>query len=107
MTEKSNLTPAMVQYMELKQAHQDYLLFYRMGDFYELFFDDAITASKALDIALTKRGKADGKDVPMCGVMWCGWSLRGQLQKIQFLIRVKITIFCVWPKLTTISVWRG
>ena len=68
MTEKSNLTPAMVQYMELKQAHQDYLLFYRMGDFYELFFDDAITASKALDIALTKRGKADGKDVPMCGV---------------------------------------
>ena len=68
MTEKSNLTPAMVQYMELKKAHQDYLLFYRMGDFYELFFEDAITASKALDIALTKRGKADGKDVPMCGV---------------------------------------
>ena len=54
MTEKSTLTPAMMQYMELKQAHQDYLLFYRMGDFYELFFDDAITASKALDIALTK-----------------------------------------------------
>lgn len=68
MMEKTNLTPAMVQYMELKEAHQDYLLFYRMGDFYELFFEDAITASKALDIALTKRGKADGKDVPMCGV---------------------------------------
>ena len=72
MTEKDNkntaLTPMMAQYQEIKQQHKDYLLFYRMGDFYEMFFDDAITASKALDIALTKRGQFDGEDVPMCGV---------------------------------------
>lgn len=62
------LTPSMTQYMSIKKEHPDYLLFYRMGDFYELFFDDAITASKALDIALTKRGKAEGQNIPMCGV---------------------------------------
>lgn len=66
--EYTNLTPAMAQYMEIKNAHKDYLLFYRMGDFYELFFDDALIASKALDIALTKRGKAEGENIPMCGV---------------------------------------
>lgn len=66
--EYANLTPAMAQYMEIKKAHKDYLLFYRMGDFYELFFDDALIASKALDIALTKRGKAEGENIPMCGV---------------------------------------
>lgn len=70
MTENilSKVTPMMVQYLELKEAHKDYLLFYRMGDFYELFFDDAIIASQALDIALTKRGKHEEKDIPMCGV---------------------------------------
>ena len=61
-------TPAMQQYLQLKAAHKDYLLFYRMGDFYELFFDDAVKASQLLDIALTKRGKHNGEDVPMCGV---------------------------------------
>ena len=89
MTEKSNLTPAMVQYMELKKAHQDYLLFYRMGDFYELFFEDAITASKALDIALTKRGKADGKDVPMCGVPFHAYeSYMAKLMKQGFKVAI-------------------
>ena len=89
MTEKSALTPAMMQYMELKQAHQDYLLFYRMGDFYELFFDDAITASKALDIALTKRGKADGKDVPMCGVPFHAYeSYMAKLMKQGFKVAI-------------------
>lgn len=70
MTENKTtpLTPMMAQYLEIKNAHKDYLLFYRMGDFYELFFDDAVIASKALDIALTKRGKLDNQDVPMCGV---------------------------------------
>ena len=58
----------MAQYLEIKQAHPDCLLFYRMGDFYELFFDDAVKASGALDITLTKRGAHDGKDIPMCGV---------------------------------------
>ncbi len=64
----NNLTPMMAQYLEIKNAHKDYLLFYRMGDFYELFFNDAVEASRALDIALTKRGKLENQDVPMCGV---------------------------------------
>ncbi|HLI10118.1 MAG TPA: DNA mismatch repair protein MutS [Alphaproteobacteria bacterium] len=58
----------MAQYLEAKAAHPDCLLFYRMGDFYELFFEDAVAASKALDIILTRRGKHDGEDIPMCGV---------------------------------------
>ncbi len=69
MTESSaNITPLMAQYLQIKSEHKDYLLFYRMGDFYELFFDDAVVASKALDIALTKRGKHEDQDIPMCGV---------------------------------------
>ena len=58
----------MEQYIEIKAANPDCLLFYRMGDFYELFFDDAETASRALGIVLTKRGKYLGRDIPMCGV---------------------------------------
>lgn len=61
-------TPMMAQYLEIKAAHPDALLFYRMGDFYEMFFDDAVAAASSLDIALTKRGKHDGNDIPMCGV---------------------------------------
>jgi DNA mismatch repair protein MutS len=61
-------TPMMAQYLAIKAAHEDYLLFYRMGDFYELFFADAAKAAEALDIALTKRGKHQGDDIPMCGV---------------------------------------
>ncbi|WP_424934003.1 DNA mismatch repair protein MutS [Amaricoccus macauensis] len=64
----ASVTPMMAQYLEIKAAHQDALLFYRMGDFYELFFQDAEAASIALDIALTKRGKHLGNDIPMCGV---------------------------------------
>jgi DNA mismatch repair protein MutS len=64
----SNVTPMMVQYLEIKADHPDALLFYRMGDFYELFFDDAVAAAGALDIALTKRGKHLGDDIAMCGV---------------------------------------
>ena len=62
------MTPMMAQYLEIKANYPDALLFYRMGDFYELFFDDAVAASGALDIALTKRGKHSGEDIPMCGV---------------------------------------
>ena len=62
------VTPMMAQYLEIKAAHPDALLFYRMGDFYEMFFEDAVNAAEALDIALTKRGKHDGTDIPMCGV---------------------------------------
>jgi DNA mismatch repair protein MutS len=61
-------SPMMAQYHEIKAANPGYLLFYRMGDFYELFFDDAVQAAPALDIALTKRGRHDGADIPMCGV---------------------------------------
>jgi DNA mismatch repair protein MutS len=62
------VTPMMEQYVEIKSAYPDCLLFYRMGDFYELFFQDAETASRALGIMLTKRGKHLGRDIPMCGV---------------------------------------
>jgi DNA mismatch repair protein MutS len=58
----------MAQYLKLKQAHADCLLFYRMGDFYEMFLDDAVAAAAALDITLTKRGSHKGEDIPMCGV---------------------------------------
>ncbi|WP_306151589.1 DNA mismatch repair protein MutS [Roseovarius sp. MMSF_3281] len=58
----------MAQYLEIKAEYPGALLFYRMGDFYELFFDDAVSAAEALDIALTKRGKHLGEDIPMCGV---------------------------------------
>ena len=64
----SATTPMMAQYFAIKEKHEDCLLFYRLGDFYELFFDDAIKAAAALDIALTKRGKHKGEDVPLCGV---------------------------------------
>src|SRR5215470_7415561 len=64
----ARITPMMEQYGEIKAAHPDCLLFYRMGDFYELFFADAEIASRALNIVLTKRGKHLGQDIPMCGV---------------------------------------
>jgi DNA mismatch repair protein MutS len=64
----ARVTPMMEQYTEIKAANPDCLLFYRMGDFYELFFDDAEVASRALGIVLTKRGKHLGRDIPMCGV---------------------------------------
>lgn len=62
------VTPMMAQYVEIKAANPDSLLFYRMGDFYELFFRDAEIASRTLGIVLTKRGKHQGDDIPMCGV---------------------------------------
>jgi DNA mismatch repair protein MutS len=61
-------SPVMLQYHEIRRAHPGCLLFFRMGDFYELFFEDAVAAAPALDIALTKRGRHDGADIPMCGV---------------------------------------
>jgi len=61
-------TPMMAQYLAIKHSHPDCLLFYRMGDFYEMFFEDAVQAAEALDITLTKRGKHGGQDISMCGV---------------------------------------
>ncbi len=68
LTPDKKTTPMMQQFMEIKLNNAGKLLFYRMGDFYELFFDDAEAAALALNITLTKRGKHEGKDIPMCGV---------------------------------------
>jgi DNA mismatch repair protein MutS len=65
---EASVTPMMAQYLEVKKANPGALLFYRMGDFYEMFFDDAVAAAEALDIALTKRGLHLGEPIPMCGV---------------------------------------
>ncbi len=65
---RATATPMMEQYIEIKAANPGSLLFYRMGDFYELFFEDAVDASRALGITLTKRGQHLGQDIPMCGV---------------------------------------
>ncbi|MEJ8474964.1 DNA mismatch repair protein MutS [Roseibium algae] len=65
---EARVTPMMAQFIEIKTANPDSLLFYRMGDFYEMFFEDAEIAARALGITLTKRGKHQGEDIPMCGV---------------------------------------
>lgn len=67
-SELEKLTPMMQQYLEIKEQYQDFILFYRLGDFYEMFFEDAIKASRALGIALTKRACGSGKKAPLCGV---------------------------------------
>src|SRR5690606_30125875 len=67
-TSPAAITPMMAQFLEIKAVNPGYLLFYRMGDFYEMFFEDAEIASAALGIVLTKRGKHQGQDIPMCGV---------------------------------------
>ena len=65
---EAGATPMMAQYLEVKRRHPGALLFYRMGDFFELFFEDAEVAARALDLTLTRRGKHLGADIPMCGV---------------------------------------
>ncbi len=65
-----HITPMFEQYLSIKEKHQDALLFYRMGDFYELFFDDAVVAAKILQIALTSRNPKAEDPIPMCGVPW-------------------------------------
>jgi DNA mismatch repair protein MutS len=82
-TEAARATPMMSQYLELKAANPGLLLFYRLGDFYELFFEDAETASRALGLAITKRGRHQGEDVPMCGV-----PVRAADEYLQRLIRL-------------------
>jgi DNA mismatch repair protein MutS len=64
----ANTSPVMRQYLEIKSGHEDAILFFRLGDFYEMFFEDAETASKILDIALTSRNKSDEHPIPMCGI---------------------------------------
>ena len=66
----AELTPMMRQYLELKEANPDTLLFFRLGDFYEMFFEDAITASRELELTLTGRDCGLKEQAPMCGVPW-------------------------------------
>jgi len=77
---KVNLSPMMQQYRNIKKDYADYLLFYRLGDFYELFFDDAILGAKELDITLTKRDCGDHERAPMCGVPY--HSVDGYISKL-------------------------
>ena len=65
----ATLTPAMRQYFDAKRQHRDAIVFFRMGDFYEMFYEDALTASRALDLTLTSRSKdSEGNNIPMCGI---------------------------------------
>lgn len=71
MTEINKLTPVMQQYVDMKAENPDALLLFRLGDFYEVFFEDAVTVAKAIGIVLTKRGTdTNGNDIPMCGIPW-------------------------------------
>jgi DNA mismatch repair protein MutS len=78
--EPTKVTPMMQQYLSIKERYQDAILFFRLGDFYEMFFDDAHTASKILDIALTSRNKSDDASVPLCGVPY--HSVQPYIQKL-------------------------
>ena len=80
MTKENDLSPGMAQYLAIKEQYPDFLLFYRMGDFYEMFFEDAKKASAALGLTLTKRGKAFAEDVPLCGVPFHAYE--GYLSKL-------------------------
>lgn len=68
MTKKNTYTPMMTQYLELKEKHKDEIIFYRLGDFYEMFFDDAKIASQELDLVLTGKNAGVEERVPMCGI---------------------------------------
>ena len=68
ISDLSSHTPMMQQYWRLKNQHPDQLMFYRMGDFYEIFYEDAKKAAKLLDITLTARGQSAGQAIPMCGI---------------------------------------
>ena len=67
-SELKTVTPMMKQYLEVKAEHEDYILMYRLGDFYECFYEDAVIASKELELTLTSRDCGDGKRAAMCGV---------------------------------------
>src|ERR671911_1996618 len=69
MSSTATATPAMRQYLEAKRQHRDAIVFFRMGDFYEMFYEDALLAARALDLTLTSRSKdAGGAGIPMCGI---------------------------------------
>ena len=68
MGSEKKYSPMMEQYLQIKNDYKDYILFYRVGDFYEMFFDDAYTASRELELALTGKDAGQKERVPMCGV---------------------------------------
>ena len=85
--EKQSHTPMMQQYLRIKQEHREHLVFYRMGDFYELFYDDARKASELLDITLTARGQSAGEPIPMAGIPY--HAAEGYLAR---LVRLRISV---------------
>lgn len=87
VTKQDSPTPMMRQYLSIKAEHANELVFYRMGDFYELFYDDAKTAARLLDVTLTARGKSGGEPIPMCGVPY--HAAEGYLAK---LVRLGISV---------------
>ncbi len=92
----SHHTPMMQQYLKLKAENPEILLFYRMGDFYELFYDDAKRASQLLDISLTKRGASAGEPIPMAGVPFHAYILNLSyacvLHKISFFLLISLIV---------------
>src|ERR1044071_4463642 len=86
----TSATPAMRQYLDAKQQHPDAILFFRMGDFYEMFFEDALVASRALELTLTSRSKdSNGGGIPMCGVPFhAADSYIGRLVKKGFRVAI-------------------
>ena len=78
--DRERLSPMMVQYMNIKDKYEDAIVFYRLGDFYEMFFEDAITASRELELTLTGRNSGLDEKVPMCGVPFHAYE--GYLQKL-------------------------
>ncbi len=88
-TENIKTTPAMDRFLELKREHPEYLLFYRMGDFYELFFEDAVKVSEAIGLTLTTRSKLGDKEIPMCGVPFHAYEMYlARLIKLGFKVAI-------------------
>src|SRR3546814_4660393 len=80
----------LAQFFQVKREHPDCLLFYRMGDFYELFFEDAVVAAQALDITLTRRGQHQGEPIPMRS--------EEHTSELQSLMRISYAVFCLKKK---------
>src|SRR2546430_10552129 len=93
-----DLTPMMRQYYAVKQETADALLLFRLGDFYELFFDDAITASRELEITLTARNKDRDKPVPMCGVPYHAAEDRKSTRLNSSHSQISYAVFCLKKK---------
>ena len=94
MKEKPKYTPMMMQYLEIKEQYPDTLILFRLGDFYELFFEDAKIASKVLELVLTGKNAGADEKVPMCGVPYHSITsyIETLIKKLRIIIRIKIDI---------------